>query len=242
MIKKIHHIDIIITHSCNMKCPNCIDKFVNLSTNVISPSTVETFLSKLREKGLKGKVPVLLLGGEPFSTPTSTIQHVTSIIREYNFSPIVSTNGKQKEKIIQCMDMFDSIQVTLHSQKEIDFYSKYSKKINAKLSGDNHLTIDKLESFIRDTKDFYRQSLSMYFTDNHEEICKDEDVWQLLNALEWTRLGSYLYTFYKGMRIKRSIPNETNIINEPQIPKLYPNENYNQTWNNEDMDDYLHLF
>ena len=49
----------------------------------------------------------------------------------------------------------------------------------------------------------------------------------------------YEYTFYKGVRIKKCIPGETNIIDEPTVPKVYPNGNYNKTWCNEEMDNYL---
>ena len=79
----------------------------------------------------------------------------------------------------------------------------------------------------------------MYFTPDFEELCKDERVWELLDTLEWKRNGSYMYAFYRGVRFKKCIPGETNLIDEPTVPKLYPNGNYNKTWNNEDMDDYL---
>ena len=79
----------------------------------------------------------------------------------------------------------------------------------------------------------------MYSTADFNELCTDKHVWDLLDSLSWTRNGSYLYTFYEGVRIKRFIKGETNIIDEPSVPKLYPNGNYNKTWLNEDMDDYL---
>lgn len=79
----------------------------------------------------------------------------------------------------------------------------------------------------------------MYFTDDFQELCLDPAIWQLLNSMTWKRNGSYLYTFYKGVRIKRCIPDETNIIDEPTVPKVYPNGNYNKTWQHEELDDYL---
>ena len=56
---------------------------------------------------------------------------------------------------------------------------------------------------------------------------------------QWKRNGSYYYTFYEGVRFKRCVPGETNLIDEPTIPKLYPNGNYNKTWCHEELDDYL---
>lgn len=50
-----------------------------------------------------------------------------------------------------------------------------------------------------------------------------------------------MYTFYKGVRRKKCIHGQTNIIDEETLPKLYPNGNYNKTWNNEELDDYLSL-
>jgi hypothetical protein len=71
------------------------------------------------------------------------------------------------------------------------------------------------------------------------ELCTDKEVWELLDTLDWVRNGSYNYAFYKGVRFKKCIRGETNLIDEPTIPKLYPNGNYNKTWCNEELDDYL---
>ena len=37
-----------------------------------------------------------------------------------------------------------------------------------------------------------------------------------------------MYTIDDGVRFKKCIPGETNIIDEPTIPKLYPNGNYSE--------------
>lgn len=133
---------------------------------------------------------------------------------------------------------------TTHSEQETDYWRGVNVKygnINLKLSGDQMLTLEKLNHFIDTTTDFTRRSVSMYFTPDFEELCKDDRVWNLLDSklLNWERNGSYFYAFYKGVRFKKCIPGKTNIIDEPTVPKLYPNGNYNRTWLNEDMDDYL---
>jgi hypothetical protein len=151
----------------------------------------------------------------------------------------MSTNGILKQKIVNLIPYFDSIQVTVNSDQEIDFYRIFPDKINIKIAGDGNLTFDKFNHFIEYTKGFSRRSISMYFTTDFQELCTDAEINQLLDTLSWERNGSYEYTFYKDVRIKRCIHGETNIIDEPTVPKLYPNGNYNKTWCNEDMDDYL---
>ena len=151
----------------------------------------------------------------------------------------MSTNGLLKDKIIRLIPYFDSIQVTVNSDEEIDFYRQYSDKINIKIACDEKLNFERFNHFIDYTVGFDRRSVSMYFTPDFQELCTDPEINALLDTLDWKRNGSYEYTFYKGVRIKRCIPGETNIIDEPTVPKVYPNGNYNKTWCNEDMDDYL---
>lgn len=234
----IDHADIVITHQCMNNCPFCIDKFVHSSTIVVTEKMVRNFLSKIKKITDK-KVEILFLGGEPTCAGIEKLAELTKIVREYGYSPIISTNNPNKEKVTALLQYFDWVQVTVHNDKQIKFYSEWKNKINVKFSGDKYLTFEKFNHFIEVTKDFERRSISMYFKPNFEELCKDEEVWKVLNKCNWERNGSYLYTFYKGVRIKRCVNGETNIIDEPSVPKLYPNGNYNKTWNNEELDDYL---
>lgn len=236
---EIDHADIVVTHLCNRRCPHCIDKFVTRKDNtVVSFADVRKFMEKLKAVTDK-KLEVLLLGGEPTTAPLPHLIGICDIIKEFGYSPIMSTNGVLKDKIIRLLPHLDSVQITVEDRDSIEFWRPFSKKVNLKLNGDESLTIGGLELFCNLSKDFYRRSLSMFFTPEFEELCKDEKVWKLLNSLTWTRNGSYLYAWYKGVRIKRCITGETNIIDEPTVPKLYPNGNYNKTWQHENMDDYL---
>lgn len=88
-------------------------------------------------------------------------------------------------------------------------------------------------------KEFPRKSVSMYFDTDLNDLFKDTEVLNLLNLIKFERLGSYFYGFYKGIRFKKCVKGQTNIIEEPLIPKLYQNGNYNKTWQNEDLDDYI---
>ena len=234
----IDHADVVVTHECMNHCPFCIDKFVHTSNEVVKKEDLIRFLKKLRSVTSR-KLEVLFLGGEPTCAGIEKLAELTDIVREFGFSPIISTNNLKKELIVKLLPYFDWIQVTVHSDKQIEFYRQYKDKINIKLSGDKNLTLEKLNHFIDVTKDFERKSISMYFTPLWKELCTDEEVWSLLNKLSWTRNGSYVYTFYQGVRIKRCIHGETNLVDEPSVPKLYPNGNYNKTWNNETLDDYL---
>ena len=234
----IDHADVVVTHECMNHCPFCIDKFVHTSNEVVKKEDLIRFLKKFRSVTSR-KLEVLFLGGEPTCAGIEKLAELTDIVREFGFSPIISTNNPKKELIVKLLPYFDWIQVTVHNDKQIEFYRQYKDKINIKLSGDKNLTLEKLNHFIDVTKDFERKSISMYFTPLWKELCTDEEVWSLLNKLSWTRNGSYVYTFYQGVRIKRCIHGETNLVDEPSIPKLYPNGNYNKTWNNETLDDYL---
>lgn len=234
----IDHVDVVVTHECMNHCPFCIDKFVHTSNEVVKKEDLIKFLKKLRSVTSR-KLEVLFLGGEPTCAGIEKLAELTDIVREFGFSPIISTNNPKKELIVKLLPYFDWVQVTVHSDKQIEFYRQYKDKINIKLSGDKNLTLEKLNHFIDVTKDFERKSISMYFTPLWKELCTDEEVWSLLNKLSWTRNGSYVYTFYQGVRIKRCIHGETNLVDEPSVPKLYPNGNYNKTWNNETLDDYL---
>jgi organic radical activating enzyme len=240
-MESIDHIDIVVTHKCNFKCPFCIDKFCNSSDKEIELSTIGDWLGKMRNQANPG-CEVLLLGGEPTTLDTNKLIDIAKTIRLNGFVPIMSTNGFFKEKIIEIMPYYEWIQVTVCNQSQIDFWRQYKDKINIKLSGDRSFDMDRLVWFDSSTKDFVRRSVSMYFTPDFKELCEDEKVWKLLDSLEWKRNGSYRYAFWNGIRFKKCIPNETNIIDEPSVPKLYPSGNYNKTWNDELMDDYLNLF
>lgn len=236
----LDHADIVVTHQCPNRCKFCIDKFVNTSSEIVKPSDVIKFLEIISRHQLTTN-EVLFLGGEPTCVGYHNLKHYSVSVRKFGYSPIISTNNFSMVTVENLTNLFDWVQVTVHNDRQIDFFKtcKNHDRINVKLAGDNSLTIGKLEHFIKYTEGFERRSVSMYFTPDFTELCTNNDVWRLLDTLEWERNGSYLYTFYEGVRIKRCIKGETNIIDEPTVPKLYPNGNYNKTWLNEDMDDYL---
>ena len=234
----IDHIDIVTSHNCNRNCEFCVDRFLHSYKKFIELKDIEKFLKMISAVTDK-KLEVLLLGGEPTILPTDMLIEIAQMIHSYGFLAIMSTNGVLKEKIIKLTDYYDWIQVTVYNDEEIDFYRNCANKINLKICGDESLTLEKLNHFIDYTKDFERRSVTMYFTEDFEELCKDKRVWEILDSLEWVRNGSYYYTSYKGVRFKKCVYGETNIIEEPCVPKLYPNGNYNKTWNDEDLDDYL---
>lgn len=236
----IDHADIVTSHMCNNHCKFCVDKFIHTSSDKVSMENIGKFLQLLRMH-TNERLEVLLLGGEPTMLETEELINIAKLIHSYGFSPIMSTNGIDKEKIRSVLPYYDWVQVTVHRDSDIDYWRDEPHKINIKLSGDSTLDIHKLRHFIAYTEGFERRSVSMYFTPDFEQLCKDEDIWNLLDfeITNWKRNGSYVYGFYEGVRFKKCIPGETNIIDEPTVPKLYPNGNYNKTWCNEEMDTYL---
>jgi MoaA/NifB/PqqE/SkfB family radical SAM enzyme len=239
-MNNIDHIDIVVTHKCNFNCPFCIDKFRGSSDKEIDLQTIDNWLGKIKQFAKPG-CEVLLLGGDPMMLDVEKLIDIAKIIKSHGFSPIMSTNGSMKDNIKRILPYYDWIQITVYNQSQIDYWRPYKDKINIKLSGDSTLNMERLEWFDEATKDFVRRSISMYFTPEFEELCKDAEIWNLINGLEWKRNGSYMYAFWNGIRFKKCIHGETNIIDEPSVPKLYPNGNYNKTWNNEDMDNYLNI-
>lgn len=235
---ELDHADIVTTHACNGRCQFCIDKFIHTDDTMIELSTVEKFMQLLRNNTDKD-LEVLLLGGDPTVLPLARLIAISDIIRKYNFRPIMSTNGILKEKVKLLLPYYDWIQVTAFSKKDIDYWDNYSDKINIKWSGDRRFNIEALHQFVENSKNFKRRSVTMYFKPDFTELCEDEKVWELLDTLDWSRNGSYEYSFYEGVRFKKCIKGETNIIDEPTVPKVYPNGNYNKTWNNEELDHYL---
>lgn len=58
----LDHIDIVVTHQCNMNCKFCIDKFRGMDDKIVKLSDIEAFLIGIRKHTNK-PLEVLLLGG-----------------------------------------------------------------------------------------------------------------------------------------------------------------------------------
>ena len=243
----ISHADIITTHDCNMACKYCIDKFKGTSKQIIEIDLIKKFLKMLYEKTYKinfaydnnPKTEILLLGGEPTLLGESYLKEIADWVHKYDFEICMSTNGINKDVIKNVIPFFDWVQITCYNDAQIMYWKEFKDNINIKLPGDERLNLQSFKHFIDMTRDFGRKSLSMYFKPNFESVCKDIEFNEFLDSLKWERFGSYLYTFYDGVRIKKCISGVTNIEEEPLIPKLYPNGNYNKTWQNEENDEYI---
>lgn len=234
----IDHADIVTSHKCNGNCKHCIDSFIHSSDEEIKAKDITKFLEMLRRQ-TKEPIEILLLGGEPTMLSAGKLVSIANLVHSFGFKIVMSTNGIFKPKIRAILRYFDSVQITMYSDKDIEYWRPFGDKINAKLSGDKSMTLESMNHFIELTERFSRRSVSMYFTPDFRELCEDPRVWDILNSLDWERNGSYKYAFYRGVRFKKCIHGVTNIADEPTIPKLYPNGNYNKTWRNEEMDDYL---
>lgn len=242
---EIDHVDIVTSHICNKGCEHCIDAFLGTSNTMVNIELVEKFLMTVRDHVGNGRrLTVLLLGGEPTVLGTEKLIKIADVIHSFGYKASMSTNGILMRRIEEIAPYFDSVQVTIDELDEMEKWRHLEDKINLKICGDEHLTMQKLRDFMRRARGFQRRSVTMYFTENFEELCRDKDVWEFLDGLAWERSGSYMYAFYEdedghATRFKKCIPEETNIVEEPTIPKLYPNGNYNKTWRDEELDDYL---
>lgn len=237
----IDHIDIVTTHRCNQNCEYCIDPLRNSSNASITSFMVNRFLCKIK-KVVQKPVTVLLLGGEPTVLGKNRLKMISDAIHLNGFRASISTNGKAYKVVKKIEPYFDSIQITIDDFDQIYLFEDIKDKVNIKMPGDAYMNWNRLSEFMDLTSDFYRQSVPMYFNPhNFEELCKDKYVWDFLDSLDWNRNGSYDYAFFNDVRFKKCIPGQTNIIDEPMIPKLYPNGNYNCNWRDENMDNYLKL-
>lgn len=239
MLFEIDHADIVTSHLCNKHCKHCIDKFLDTTSQIITLKNIGKFLKMINQYTNNKPLEVLLLGGEPTVLSSKYLIEIADLIHKHHMQAIMSTNGILKDKIIEILPYYDSIQVTVNNYEELIAWLDYKDKINIKICGDKNLTINRLMRFIDESRPFYRKSVSMYFTPEFHELCTDKEIWGLLDSMDWKRNGSYMYAFYDGIRFKKCIHGETNIIDEPTVPKLYPNGNYNKTWKNEELDDYL---
>lgn len=243
----ISHADLVTTHECNMRCPFCIDKFRGQKGFIPLP-VVDGFLNLLKERTCKTtafrfdtnpNLEVLLLGGEPTLMTYDYLFEVASMCHKRGFQICMSTNGVNEARIREVLPFFDWVQITVHNEAQIDKWADWTHNVNLKFVGDERMTLTRFLKLSGYSKLFDRRSMSMYFTPKFEELCTDKDLWNVLDKLAWERQGSYWYAFLDGVRIKKCVKGETNIIDEPLIPKLYPNGNYNKTWQNEDNDPYL---
>lgn len=235
---KIDHADIVVTHECNLKCPYCVDTFLNSYKGAVKDEDIIKFLTLIKNYSMKA-AEVLLIGGEPTFVGSKRLIEIANIIHSFNYKALISTNGIDKKCIEEIYPYFDWIQITAHNEKEINYWLRYKEKTNLKWMGDDAFNINTLKWFEEISKPFGRRSIVMYFTPDFKELCQDKEVWNFLDSLEWETLSTYQYAYHNGVRYKKCIHGVTNIADEPLIPKLYPNGNYNKSWLNEDYDPYL---
>ncbi len=238
--------DLLVTHSCNMHCPHCVDDFVNKSDEIVSLDKVDEFFTLLKNEvtdkweknyGEKPKIEIMLLGGEPTMAGAEHLNKIAELAHKNDFDILISTNGKNKEVISKIVPNFDWVQLTCRTDEEIDFWRPFKDKINIKLPGDESLTFEKFKHFEEYAKDFGRRSLIMYFDSDYNETCKDEKMWDYLNGLDWEQKGNYLLAYTQnGTRIKRRFHGVPDATTSPLYPKLHPNGNYNTTWSNDELD------
>ena len=239
----IGHVEVVVTHKCNYKCNFCVDELVNKDDLVVKLEDIENLLSKISKRTDK-RLEVLLLGGEPTTVEGDYLNKIADIVHSFGYKILISTNGVLRNVVDEIIDKFDWVQITSHNDKELEYWRNHRlvNKINIKLPGNESLNVDKLNYFIDRTKEFGRRSVNFYFNTNDlKDLCTDDGINKFLEGLEWKSIGAYEYTIKDGVRYKRRSKNRMTDSSQKRsiIPKLYPNGNYNKTWGNEDMDDFL---
>ena len=241
---EIHDCNIVVNHKCNKHCKTCIDKFLDVSKDEVTLEMVEKYISRLTKYTTQKCKEIMLLGGEPTCSSFELLKGISDIGRHYGWRMIMSTNGIEREKILRLRDCYDVFQITMRGQSDIDFWKSVNMqdKITAKFNGDADFTLDTLNWFIENTREFYHKSINMFHTqDGQQQLCTDKRVWDLILPLERTSHLMYHVVFYKGVRIKWGSPGCTQVEKCPSSPILFPNGNYGCTWQNENLDDYLKL-
>ena len=238
----IHDCNIVVNHKCNKRCKTCIDKFLLSTDKEVTPELVEKYISKIHRKYTNLTKEVFLLGGEPTCSSLDLLKTISEISKDFKLEPKMSTNGLNRDKVLALKDDYDLFQITARNEDDIAFYRQIADRVTIKFNGDADFNLEKLEWFVKASEGYFQRSINMFHTlDGSKQLCTDQRVWDLITPLRSESHLMYHVAWYKGVRIKWGSPGCTQVEKCPASPILYPNGNYNCTWVNEDLDDYLDL-
>ena len=249
----IDHADILVTHRCNKGCPTCIDKWVNKYKQNISFDTIQKYFNLLQEKtysvkspvNKEGKTLINILGGEPTLVGEDFLNKVASDAHSRDFSMWISTNGIKKNTVENILPNFDMVHITCDTPEEAIKWanSKYLDKIDIKFPCTQNTTLKDFLKFSEITKNFPNKKMIVYNDLRRREVKIQPDLAALLDAPDVEYLiaphGFQRYANINGVTIKRTIQQDNPFANSQMIPRLYPNGNYNCTWENELNNPYL---
>lgn len=249
----IDHADVLVTHRCNKGCPTCIDKWVNKYKQIISFDIVKKYFNLLEQRtyaiktpiNQEGRLPINLLGGEPTTIGERYLNNIAEDAHKRNFLMWMSSNGIEKETIDNILPNFDFIHITCDKPEQVHKWlmPKYLDKIGIKFPCTAKTTLKDFLEFAEATKDFPNKRAIVYNDMNRVEIKLQPELAEYLSDSNVNYViaphGFHKFGEINGVTVKRIVEGQ-NIYEDTQlIPRLYPNGNYNCTWQNELNNQYL---
>lgn len=249
----IDHADILVTHSCNKGCPTCIDKWVNKYRQIVSFDIVKKYFNMLEQKttsvrsvvNKNGQTLINILGGEPTVVGEEFLNKIAENAHLRNFLVWISTNGIKRKTVESILPNFDLVRLTVDTPEEALKWadSKLINKLEIKFPCTETTTLGDFERFAELTKDFPNRMMIVYNDKFRKEVTLQPDLAELLNSsnvnYEVSKHGFQKYGKINGITIKRTIQEDNHFADTKMIPRLYPNGNYNCTWENELNNPYL---
>ena len=249
----IDHADILVTHKCNKGCPTCIDKWVNKYKQIISFDTIKKYFNLLERNTIsipspvnkEAKTLINILGGEPTVVGEDFLNQIAENAHERNFLMWLSTNGIKTETVKNILPHYDMVHITVDKPEDAIRWanSEYLKHIDIKFPCTEKTSLAEFLKFAEITKDFPNKKMIVYNDLHRKEIKIQPELAAVLDdpAVNYITAphGFQKYAEINGVTIKRTIQEDNHFADSQLIPRLYPNGNYNCTWENEKNNPYL---
>ena len=130
-------IDFELTSKCNLRCEFCFGPENGCDIFDLPTEVWFQAIDYFWERGVKA---IVFTGGEP--TLRTDLYQIVSYAKQLGFMTILSTNGRQHNETVQCVDVLDWLCLPLDST---------DTKINRKMRGDDWL-LNSLAKLILDSK------------------------------------------------------------------------------------------
>ncbi len=249
----IDHADVLVTHRCNKGCPTCIDKWVNKYKQIISFDIIKKYFNLLERNTVsvpspvnkEGRTLINILGGEPTVVGEEFLNQIAENAHERNFLMWTSTNGIKTETVKRILPNFDMVHITVDKPEDAIKWadSEYLNRIDIKYPCTEKTSLEDFLRFVNITKDFPNKKMIVYNDLHRKEIKMQPELAALLDGsdVKYTVAphGFQKYADVYGVTIKRTIQEDNHFADSQMIPRLYPNGNYNCTWENELNNPYL---
>lgn len=192
--------NLILTHSCNKKCPFCVDAYRG-EAGYMSLEVVKKVLADPR---LEDVQDVLLIGGEPTLHPE--VVTIAQMVKDAGKKPILTTNYTKPTVVRQLDGIVDSFNISYYNQKELpmqrDFKSDltlhtliHSKQLNTKEALDEFIDQHQENGHLK----FSTLTTCNAWTAKHAKV----DYLDNLSSTNIVLFGEILGQIYRNAIIKR---------------------------------------